>query len=145
MLAFPPDYTFVIQLASFFVMLFILNRLLFRPYLQLLAERESRTTGDAEAAGAETAAAEELKAGIEAQLADARSTAFKQVEELRAETKAAESRLFEAARSESASMLAELRAGIEKERSEAQSTLAGEAKQMAAAMVKAVLGQGAGA
>lgn len=126
-------------------MLAVLNRLLFRPYLQLLAERESRTTGDAEAAGAETAEAEELKLRIEAQLADARSAAFRQVEVLRAETKAEEARLFEAARNESAAKLGELRAGIERERIGAQSTLASDARQMVAEMVKAVLGQGAGA
>ena len=59
-----PDYTFLIQLASFFVLLFFLGRYLFGPFQALLLERVARTTGDSGLAESYQAEAEATGAAL---------------------------------------------------------------------------------
>jgi len=142
MLAFPPDFTFLIELASFFVLLFFLSRLLFRPYMDLLIERENRSTGDQEFARSEMVEAEELKRRIEAELAEARAQVREEVEGIRRRTKEEQTRLFEDARREAAERLAGLRDEIAQARRLASSALRDDTRRVAEQMVEAVLGRG---
>jgi len=140
MLAFPPDVTFLIELGSFFVLLFFMNRLMFRPYMDLLSERQSRSTGDQERARDQVAEAERLKARIEADLAKARAEAHEAVDSIRRRTKDEESHLFEQARAQAAERLAALRDEIGQTRTQARETLLADSRRMAEQMVDAVLG-----
>jgi F0F1-type ATP synthase membrane subunit b/b' len=140
MLVFPPDFTLVIQLLSFFALFFILNKLLFAPFAELLAERESRTGGAEEAAEESLAAAGRMKADIEAQVAEARVAALADAEKLRRTTRDEETAIFESAKSEATAELARLREGIGRERETAAQTLRSEAQALADRMVAAVLG-----
>ena len=141
MLAFPPDYTFLIQVASFFLLVAILNRLLFRPFAELLGERDARTTGDAEQARLNAAAATELRERVEQELAAARAEAMAEVEKLRRATKEDETRLFDEAKARAGSELSKLRDGIERAREEARTSLREEARVLAGDMVETVLGR----
>ena len=140
MLVFPPDFTLVIQLLSFFVLFFILNKLLFVPFAELLAERESRTEGAEESAEESLAAAGRMKADIETQISEARVAALAEAEKLRRTTREDEAAIFESAKSEATAELAQLREGIARERENAAQTLRGEAQALADGMVAAVLG-----
>ncbi len=140
MLAFPPDHTFLIQLASFFVLLVLLNRLLFAPFLELLAERDDRTSGDEDAAAAEMREAEELAERVERELAQARAAAMAEVEVLRREAREEEAQLFNRAKGEVRARLGELRVGIAAAKAEAEQSLRAEAGTLAEQMVAAVLG-----
>ena len=75
MLSIPPDHTFLIQLASFFVLMWVLNRLLFAPFSALLAEREQKTEGDSREAARQSAEAHSLGQSIEKELSAARTEA----------------------------------------------------------------------
>lgn len=141
MLAFPPDVTFLIQLGSFFVLLFFLNRLLFRPYMDLLVERESRTSGDQDLARDQVAETEQLKARMKAELTETRAQAHEVLEGIRRSTKEEESRLFDEARSLAGERLAVLRAEIDQARIKARQTLVGETERIAGQMVEGVLGR----
>ncbi|MEE8310914.1 MAG: ATP synthase F0 subunit B [Candidatus Binatia bacterium] len=140
MLVFPPDFTLVIQLLSFFVLFFILNKLLFVPFAELLVERESRTEGAEKSAEESLAAAERMKADIETQITEARVAALAEAEKLRRTTREEEVAIFESAKSEATAELAQLREGISRERENAAQTLRSEAQALADGMVAAVLG-----
>jgi len=144
MLAFPPDFTFVIQLASFFVLLVVLNRLLFQPFGEVLAERQRRTTGASSSAEEDRSEAEKLKAKFEGALAEARLEASSQAEALRREAREAEVAIFEQAKAAAAVQLAQLREEIAKERLDAQAQLRVSADELAKQMVRAILGEVAG-
>ena len=142
MLTFPPDYTFLIQLGTFFVLLTILARLLFAPFLELLDERDQRTAGDIADAATSRSEVEALSARVDAELSKARAIAMTEVESVRRETKSEAKALFDQAQSEAASRLVELRSGIAQSAREARGSLASDARALADQMVDAVLGRG---
>ncbi len=144
MLAFPPDITFYIQLGSFFLLLFILNRLLFVPYAELLAEREARTEGASQGAVADRAHADELAAKINAELSIARTLAAEEAETIRVATRADEAKIFAAAQADATAKLTRLRGEIAKETASARDSLRGDAQALATEMTNAILGGGRG-
>ncbi len=142
MLTFPPDYTFLIQFGAFFALLVVLSRLLFSPFLQLLAERAERTLGDTERAALQHADAQQLAAKIEAELAKIRVQAMDDVESVRRATREEEARLFSAAQSEASARLLELRSAISTAAVEARRELAADAVSVADQMTSTILGRG---
>jgi len=142
MLTFPPDYTFLVQFGAFFALFFLLSRLLFSPFLQLLAERESRTIGYAERAAVQHSDASALVAKIEADLARVRTQAMSEVESVRRSTREEEARLFSAAQGEASARLAELRKSIATNAAQARSALAADAASIAEQMASRILGRG---
>jgi len=143
MLTLPPDFTFVIQFVTFFVLLAILGRLLFAPFLELLAERAARTSGDIVSAAASRAEVEALSARVDAELAKAHSAANAEVEAVRAKTREEVAELYRSAQNAAAVRLADLREQVTAATRQARSSLAGDSRTMADSMVAAVLG-GAG-
>lgn len=143
MLTLPPDFTFLIQLGSFFALLFVLSHLLFTPFLELLAEREERTIGDVRNAAASRAEVEELSARVDAELSKARAAANAEVEAVRAQTREEAAKLFQTAQNDASARLAELRGQVATATSEARSALGNDARAMADAMVAAVIQGGA--
>jgi F-type H+-transporting ATPase subunit b len=142
MLAFPPDITFFIQLVSFFVLLAILNRLLFVPYAAVLAEREARTEGATQDAVGERAEAAELAKMIDAEMSAARSRAAEEAEKIRQRTRGQEAEIFDAAKSAATAKLDELRGQIRTQTDSARGSLAGDARALAEEMTAAILGSG---
>jgi F-type H+-transporting ATPase subunit b len=139
MLTFPPDITFAIQLVSFFVLLWILNRLLFAPFGALLAERIKQTEGASKSAAGDRTRAETLAAEIEEKLAQSRREAMAEAEAIRRDAREREAVIFNAAKADATSRLTSLRKSIESERQSAERTLRDDAKALARAMVDAVL------
>lgn len=140
MLDFPPDFTFVVQLVGFFVLMAILNKLLFAPFIEVINERESRTEGASAHAVEEQEEAHTLKAKIDSEMAEARSEAATIAEEIRREGRAKEAEIYEQGKQAAAAKLAELRSGIERERAAAETDLRENAKSLAASMVENVMG-----
>ncbi len=142
MLAFPPDYTFLIQLVSFFVLLYLLNSLLFQPFSAVLVEREERTVGDQDAAGDALASVEEMRARFDSAMAEARAAASAEYESVRKATKAEEGGILGEAQAKAAAELAGMRTEIAAARDEAAAALRTDARSLADDMVKAVLSNG---
>jgi len=142
MLTFPPDYTFLIQFGAFLALLFVVARFLFAPFLELLAEREARTVGDAERAAAERADAQQTAAKIDADLAQVRTKAMGEVEAVRRATREEEARLFSEAQAVATVRLAELRSALAADTAQARGALASEAAAIAQQMVASILGRG---
>jgi F-type H+-transporting ATPase subunit b len=139
MLAFPPDFTFVVQLVSFFLLLLLLNRLLFVPFGELLEARRQRTEGLQQEAARDQSEAEALARTIEEKLQEARARAALEAEAIRQAARERETELFNQAKRDAATKLLELRTAIGVERERAKQALHGEAKDLAARMVEAVL------
>ena len=140
MLTLPPDFTFLVQLGMFFVLLAVLNRWFFAPFLELLSERAARTSGDIATAAASRAEVESLSSRLDAELATARAAANAEIDEVRARTRDEAAKLFQDAQRDAAARLAELREQVSGATREARGTLATEASVIAAAMVAAVIG-----
>ncbi|HXW69022.1 MAG TPA: ATP synthase F0 subunit B [Dissulfurispiraceae bacterium] len=66
---------FFVLLINFLVLLFVLNRILFRPLAKIMREREGATTGAIEEARSMTGRKDEAVARMNAELSAARNTA----------------------------------------------------------------------
>ncbi|HEY2772926.1 MAG TPA: ATP synthase F0 subunit B [Candidatus Binatia bacterium] len=140
MLTLPPDYTFLIQLATFFVLLALLRKLLFEPFMALLDERAQKTTGDIAKAERSRAEVQALSTRVDAELAKARAAAGAEIDTVRGQARQEAARLLTDAQNEAGARLAELRGEVATATREARTQLAGDAKSLADAMVAAVLG-----
>jgi len=145
MLTLPPDFTFLIQLGSFFILLLVLSRLLFAPFLEVLAERSARTSGDIANAAASRVEVETLSARVDAEITKARAAANAEVDAVRAKTREEAAQMFRSAQDDAATRLSELREQVAAATKEARGALAGDARGIADAMVSAVLGSGGAA
>jgi F-type H+-transporting ATPase subunit b len=143
MLELPPDYTFLVQFVTFGVLVFVLSKLLFAPFLEVLAERDARTIGDVEQAAATRAEVEALSSRVDAELSKARAAANAEVEAVRARTREEASQLFQSAQHDASARLSELRSEVATATREARGALAGDSRTLADAMVAAVIGGGA--
>ncbi len=131
---------FIIQLVSFFVLAYLLNRLLFEPFGRLLEEREQRTAGDKDLAASGREEAQRMNERYEQELKASRAQAQVAAEEVRSQARVDEAAILEKAREEAASNLAVLRKEVWQSRDEARSSLKSQSEEMANEMVKAVLG-----
>jgi F-type H+-transporting ATPase subunit b len=114
-LAFPPDWTFFVQIILFLILWTMLRRLLFEPNLVALANREQRSAGAIKEAEQITADAEGKGAAYRTQLAQARSGAMQEVEAVYREAEEQSRAVVEEARSDSAQTRARMREILEKE------------------------------
>ncbi len=135
-----PDHTFLIQLASFFVLFLVLNRVLFGPFQALLAEREARTTGDGRLAETYREEAAAIGRRLDEEMTEARARAMAEAGAIRARDRAEEERVLAEAAAEAARRIAEIRAEVADLRRRALDELEKDADTMAVDMVAAVLG-----
>jgi F-type H+-transporting ATPase subunit b len=135
------DISVAYQVILFVVLLLILNKVLFQPYLQLLEERERKTTGaqhdsaDLELEGAQ------LRAQYDEKIAQAQAAAYAAREAILQDGRQQRERILSQAREEATRTLESVRrevaAAIEREKRLA----ATEAVAVAAEMVSKVLGR----
>ncbi|HSK29308.1 MAG TPA: ATP synthase F0 subunit B [Candidatus Limnocylindria bacterium] len=135
------DYSVVYQIILFVVLWLILSKVLFRPYLDLLEERERKTTGaqhdseDLEHEGTQ------LKVEYEEKIAQAQAAGYAAKEAIVQDARRQREKILGQAREEAAASLNGLRqevaAALEKE----QQLAAAEVSIVAADMVSKVLGR----
>jgi len=142
MLTLPPDFTFLIQFGTFAVLVAVLGKLLFAPFIEVLAERAARTTGDVEKAAATRAEVQALSARVDAELAKARAEANTEVDAVKRRTREEAAQLFQDAQRDASARLAELREQVSAATNEARGALASDARTLADAMVTAVISGG---
>lgn len=141
MLTFPPDITFAIQVASFFILWLGLKRLLFDPVIHVLEAREARTTGlRAEAAGLRTAA-EGAAREYAHRMHEIRSQLAAEAEQQRTATQSDERQLITAARQQASTELLQVREQLHREAEAARASLAAEAQDLAVRMLERVSGR----
>ena len=135
------DYTVVYQIIFFLILWGILNKILFRPYLALLDERERKTTGTLRETANLEREGELLKAQYEEKIAQAKDAGYATRETIIKEARQQSEKLLARAREEAMGVLErsrqEVQTQVEKERQLARA----EAANIARDMVSKILGR----
>ena len=135
------DYIVLIQVVAFLFFWFLLTRLLFRPFLGLLAERERRTEGVKAKAASLKEEGERLRKEYEYGISKARDEARAVKESIVQEGRQTRERLLTQAREEAARMLEAVREEIHKELQRGRELAQREADSIAQQMVEKILGR----
>ena len=135
------DYTTLVQIGFFLALWFLLAKLLFRPFIGLLEEREKRTDGLKAAAAGLTAEAERLRADYESAIAKARDEGAAAKESILQEAHRTRERLLGEARAQATDRLAAVRDEIQKELQRGRALAAREAAEIARQMAEKILGR----
>jgi len=134
------DGTIVIQLALFLVLVFLLNRLLYRPYLRLQEQRDRAIDGRLREAERLEQEARARLAELEARLAEAKLSGAEERARVRAEGAEREREIVEVARRESAQRLAVAKEELAQAAAEARERLAPEVDALARAITGRIIG-----
>jgi F-type H+-transporting ATPase subunit b len=134
-----PDGTLFVHIAIILVMIWVLNRTLYRPINRILAEREARTGGTSHEANKILRTVDEKLTGYEKGLRDARGEGYKKLEQARAAAMEARQAELNAVKEEVGAMVAEEKAAIEGQATEARASLLVEAKSTAASISGKIL------
>ena len=138
------DFSVVYQIILFLVLWVILNKLLFQPYLHLLAERERKTTGaqhdssDLEHEGAR------LKSQYEEKFAQAQAAGYAAKDAIVQDGRQQREKILSQARDEAASSLERIRNEVASALEQERRQSAAEVSNMANAMVAKALGRAVG-
>ena len=139
MLTFPPDFSFVIQIISFFVLWIGLKRLLFDPVLHVLEEREARTTGARREAAQIAAAADTSAAEYERRMHEVRLALASEADTARNAIQVEERRVLSEAREHANAQLARLRESLANQIQNARPAVASEARDLAVRILEGVV------
>jgi F-type H+-transporting ATPase subunit b len=135
------DWTLLIQAANFFLLLGILQKLVFKPFLKVMDERR----GEVEGSLSRVRELEELNAAqqadYEGRLDAARSVAQEQREAFRREAAEQEAQLMTAAHDDAAAKLSVVRQRIAAEQAEAGALLRQEANTLGEAIARKLAGR----
>lgn len=135
------DYTVLIQIVAFLVFWFLLTKLLFKPFIGLLEERERRTEGAKAEAAALKEEGERLSKEYERAIAQAREEGRAAKEGIIQEARQLRERLLSQAREEAARMVQAAREEIRKELERGRELAAREAEAIARQMAEKILGR----
>jgi F-type H+-transporting ATPase subunit b len=135
------DGTLFIQFGLFLIMLFVLSRFLFRPYLAMKEQRTRGIEGARHEAHDMESRASKMVADYDAKLMRARQRGTEERARLRAEGATHERQVLGVARDEAHRSLEEARKQIQADASKASVALQAEAKVLARQMAKKVLGR----
>lgn len=135
------DYTVVIQVVAFLILWFLLSRLLFRPFLALLEERERRTEGVKAETSSLVDEGERLRAEYERGIKSAWDEASAVKETIVAEGRQAREQLLAHAREETARLIDTVRAEILREMQKGRELAVREAEGIARQMEEKILGR----
>lgn len=135
------DYTVLVQIVFFLALWFVLGKLLFKPFIALLEEREKRTEGLKATAESLTAEAERLRAEYESAVRKANEEGAAVKETILAEARRTRERLLAEARAQAADRLAVVRDEIQKELRRGREEAVQEAAAIARQMAEKILGR----
>ncbi len=136
-----PNMTLLIQVGIFFACYFVLDSLVYRPYLALLRARREQTIGLKAAAEKDRAEAERLKASYEAFLKSERKKIGAWADEERKKVQEEERSRIQSARDAAAKTSEAARVVLEEETQKARKSLDGTVLEFSSAIVSKMLGR----
>ena len=136
-----PDGTLLLHLIIIVVMVFVLNRTLFKPINKILEERERRGEGLMSEAGTLAASVEESLKSYEQTLRSARAEGYGHLEQERAHAIRLREAQIATAKAELNELIAREKQQIGKQAEEARGTPAQEAKRLAIEISSRILGR----
>ena len=141
MLTFPPDISFVVQIASFLVLWFGLKRLLFDPALRVLEDRDRRTVGERHVADGLRKTAALSAEDYERRMHEIRVKLAAGAEDSLNVIRTEERKILSDAREQASAQLTQLRDSLGRQASDARPALAAEAHALAGHMLERVIGR----
>lgn len=135
------NLTIFIQMGLFLVLMLILNRLVFKPMVSLLEEREKRVKDPGTDAKAMEAEVEKMRLQYDASLNDAKLRAIEERNRLRKEGTDREQEIIKGAYKASEETLSEVKGRIEKELGIAREALRKEAAILSSNVAEKLLGR----
>ncbi len=141
MLEILPDLTLLIQIAIFLIFMWALNRLLFRPAVRVLEERDRQIAGGRREAADLDARISEVMSTYERGIREARAEGEKARAGLAQEGAAEEARIAAAGRAHAAEATEKIRREISRETKEARSELEGRVREFADLIAERALGR----
>lgn len=127
-----PDGTLLIHIVVIIMMVFVLNRILFRPVLRTLSEREARTHGRTDEARETVRRVGETLSRYENSLREARSEGYSLLERQQSDANSERQRKVAEVRREAEGQLDREKGEIQSQVERARATLLGEAERVAA-------------
>lgn len=134
-----PDGTILIHIAIIITMVFVLNKLLFKPVLRTLSEREARTHGRSDEARDTVRKVGESLSRYENSLRQARSEGYSLLEQQQSEANGVRQLKIAAVRGEVEEQLGREKNEIGAQAERARATLLGEAERVATEIKEQVL------
>lgn len=139
-----PDGSLVFVLILFLILVFVLNRILFRPIGRVLDERQTLTEGAANEARAARRSYESRLADYEATIRQARAESYKRSEQERAVAVAERRHLIDQAKLAAHEQIERAKQEIEHQVVQARAALESESRQIAERISRTVLGRTVG-
>lgn len=136
-----PDGTLFLHIALIIFMVFILNRILYKPISKVLTERERHTKGSSVESHTIMQRVDENLTNYERALRDARAESYRMLEELRAQAVRDRLNKLSLVREEVEQSIGHEKSVIQAHAAEARTALEGEARQMAAGIKDHILGR----
>jgi len=133
------DGSFLFVFISIFVLIFVLNRTLFKPINRVLDERERLGVGRLAESQRMLVQYEERLAGYEAQLRAARAESYTELEAARRLALAGRAKAIEEMRAETARLIEEAKSEVARQADAARGNLDQEARAMAATISTQIL------
>lgn len=133
--------TLIVQLVNFLLLMFLLDRLLFRPMARVLDERRQRTEGRRQRAAQVSAEAESIWAEYQQRIQEAKAEADAARTRLIRDGEAERQKILDAAAEQADKTVAEIRARVRAEAEEARRALRAEAQVIAGQMAQRILGR----
>ncbi len=138
------DITVVYQIVLFLILWLVLSRVLFRPYLGLLEERDKSTFGARRASTDLEEQGARLRAQYEQKIQEAQSRGRAMKEAILQEARLQSEQLIGKAREEAAGSLAQVRADVQRQIDSERQLAEAEADRLARDMVSKILGRNVG-
>ena len=126
-----PDGTLFFHIALILVMVFVLNRTLFKPINRILEEREKRTRGRSGEARGILERVEEKTTNYERALREARAEGYRLMEQVRAEAMRERQALLDTIRAEVERLITEQKEAIRAQTEDARAVLGSDARRLA--------------
>lgn len=136
-----PDGTIFLHIAIILVMIFVLNRTLFRPVNRVLEERERRTVGRSGEARGVLQRVEESLTRYERTLREARAESYRLLERQQAEATGERQQKVGLVKKEVGDLIEVQKREIQTQAEEARASLEGEARRVAATVSAQILGR----
>jgi F-type H+-transporting ATPase subunit b len=135
------DYTVLVQIIAFLALWFLLSKVLFKPFMALLEERENRSEGLKAAAASLVAEGERLRAEYESAIASANEEGAAVKETILQQARQTRERLLAESRAQTAERMTAVREEIQKEMAKGRALALQEAAVIARQMAEKVLGR----
>ena len=135
------NWTLSLQFVNFIILLIILNKILYRPLMNIIAERREAIDGSYARARSLEADIEEKMQRYQQQLSEAKAVASDERNKLKKTATDEEAALLAEAHSNATSRLQTIKAQVAGEAAEASKTLKGEAKSLAGQIATKILGR----